>query len=119
MKRVACIAFGLAVTCASAGEGPSVGPLRDPWVPPGVRAQPHPGHETRGEALRAQVERKLRESFTAADTEARGSITRDQARAANLGVVADNFEAIDEGRMGRVTFEDFKRFLRARGARTL
>jgi hypothetical protein len=61
----------------------------------------------------------LRERFDAADTERRGSITRQQARAARLAVVADNFDAIDELHAGRVTFEDYKRYLRARGARTL
>lgn len=116
---LACVAAG----AFAADGGPSLGRLHDPWVPPEARTQPpmrpHPGPETRGDALRGQVERKLRESFDAADTERRGSITREQARAANLWVVADNFDAIDEARHGRVTFEDFKRFLRARGARTL
>jgi hypothetical protein len=119
MKRIAFAAFALAAACAYAEGGPTVGPLRDPWVPPEVRAQPHQRNETRGEALRGQVERKLRESFDAADVEGRGSITREQARAANLGVVADNFDAIDAARSGRVSFDDLKRFLRSRGAKTL
>ena len=119
MKRFAFAALAFAAASVFAGEGPTVGPLRDPWVPPGARERPHSGHETRGEALRGQVERKLRESFEAADVESRGSITREQALAASLGVVADNFDAMDEGRTGRVSFEDFKRFLRSRGARNL
>jgi len=120
MRGIAFAAFVFASGLAHAGEGPTVGgALRDPYVPPAARAQPHNGHETRGEALRGQVEKKLRESFDAADAEGRGSITVDQARAANLGVVADNFDAIDTSRSGRVTFEDLKRFLRERGARTL
>jgi hypothetical protein len=121
MMRVvlAGLAFAVAVVCAYAGEGPRIEPPRDPWVPPSVRAQPHSGHETRGEALRGQVERKLRESFDAADAESRGSITREQARAANLGIVADNFDDIDATHSGRVSFEDLKRYLRSRGARTL
>lgn len=113
------VALTFAAACAHAAEGPVLVAPRDPWVPPEVRAQPHRGHETRGDALRKQVEGKLRESFDAADTERHGSITREQARAANLGAVADNFDAIDTTRRGRVTFEDFKRFLRSRGARTL
>ncbi|MEJ6020860.1 EF-hand domain-containing protein [Ramlibacter sp. PS4R-6] len=118
MKRVVIAGLACVAALARAGDGPVVAP-RDPWVPPAVRAQPHSGHETRGEALRGQVERKLRESFEAADTEGRGTITREQARAAGLGVVADNFDAIDHARSGRVGFDDLKRFLRARGARTL
>jgi hypothetical protein len=117
--RIVFIAMVFSAMYAHAAEGPVLVPPRDPWVPPEVRAQPHRPNETRGDALRGQVERKLRESFDAADIERRGSITREQARAANLGAVADNFDAIDTTRTGRVTFDDFKRFLRARGARTL
>lgn len=121
IRVLAPVLFLCASTLARAGAGDAPGgaSLRDPWVPPAARAQPHTGGETRGEALRGHVERKLRESFAAADTEGRGSITREQARAASLGIVADNFDAMDETRSGRVTFEDFKRFLRSRGARTL
>jgi hypothetical protein len=119
MKRIAFAALVLASLRVHAAGGPTLDAPRDPWVPPSVRAQPHTGHETRGEALRGQVERKLRESFDGADTEGRGSITREQALAAHLGIVADNFDAIDQARTGRVTFEDLKRFLRGRGAKTL
>jgi hypothetical protein len=121
MIRAVAAWFVVLAACASAGagEGPAVAPLRDPWVPPAVRAQPHRNPETRGDDLRRQVEGKLRESFEAADTERRGSITREQARAANLGIVADNFDAIDPSRSGRVTFDDFRKFLRSRGARNL
>jgi hypothetical protein len=104
---------------AMAGEGRSDAPLRDPWVPPAARGHVRPAPETHGRALRAQVERKLRERFDAADTQRQGSITREQARAARLGFVAEHFDAIDESRSGRVTFEDVKRYLRSRGARTL
>ena len=117
--RIVFIA-ALAVFAASAfaADAPTPAPLRDPYVPPASRASA-PMPETRGEALRSQVERKLRADFDAADIERKGSITRDQARAARLAVVHDNFDAIDGARKGRVTFEDYKRFLRARGARTL
>jgi len=113
------LGMGLCVLVAHAGEGHSAGPLRGPWVPQSARVEGPPPPETRGEALRAQVERKLQATFAAADTEGRGSITREQARAANLGLVADNFDQIDHGRTGRVSFEDLKRYLRQRGARTL
>jgi hypothetical protein len=94
-------------------------PLRDPWVPPSVREHAQPMPETRGEPLRAQVERKLRHAFDAADTQHAGSITLEQARAAQLGYVVQNFGEIDTARSGRVTFDDVKRFLRSRGARSL
>ena len=110
--------LGALTVRAFAADEPTPAPLRDPYVPSASRASA-PMPETRGEALRAQVERKLRADFDAADTERKGSITRDQARAARLAVVHDNLDAIDGARKGRITFEDYKRFLRARGARTL
>lgn len=122
MNRLTAFAAVVAaafVASAWAGEGRSDAPLRDPWVPPAARSRAPPSAPTHGDALRAQVERKLRESFDAADIEHRGSITREQARAARLGAVEENFDNIDERRSGRATFEDFKRFLRARGAKTL
>jgi hypothetical protein len=84
--------------------------LRDPWVPPQIKRSEN-YVETRGDALRAQVERKLRDQFDAADRAKSGALTREQARAAGLGYVADNFEAIDRNRSGVVRFEDVKRYL--------
>jgi hypothetical protein len=43
-------------------------------------------------------------------------LTREQARAAGLGVVANNFDRIDTTKTGKVTFEDVQRFLHARRA---
>ena len=89
---------------------------RDPSVPPELRnAKPAPA--THGTALQAQVERKLRESFDAADVARAGALTREQAQAAGLGVVANNFDRIDTAKTGKVTFEDLKKYLRARGAK--
>jgi hypothetical protein len=105
-------------TGAWAGEGQADVPMRDPWVPPAVR-QAASAPETRGAALHAQVDAKLRQSFDAADVEHTGSITLEQARAANLGMVANNFDRIDVRKTGRVSFEDVKRFLKGRGALTL
>lgn len=120
MKRLAAFILASLCVAAFAGEGQSAEPLRDPWVPPGARgpAQTPQAAELQGPALRAQVERKLRASFDAADTERRGSITIGQAHAAHLGFVEENFAAIDEAHSGRVSFSDVARFLRARGART-
>ena len=87
--------------------------LKEPWVPPQVKRSA--GYaETKGDALRAQVERKLRTQFDAADVAKSGTLTREQARAAGLGYIAENFEAIDRGRAGAVRFEDVMRYLESR-----
>ena len=100
----------LAVLAALALPAAAQQMLRDPWVPPQVKRSE--GYvETRGEALRAQVERKLREQFDAADVSKAGTLTREQARAAGLGYIAENFDAIDRNRAGAVRFEDVKRYL--------
>jgi len=91
-------------------------PMCDPCVPPALR-NGAPAPQTEGAALQAQVERKLRQSFDAADVERTGTLTREQARAAGLGVVANNFDQIDTAKTGKVTFEDVKRYLRSRGAK--
>ena len=111
----------LAATQAAAGAETAPA-LRDPWVPPPVRAQAQAegrSEPTRGAALAAQVERKLRRRFEAADAAGSGRITREQARAAGLGRIADDFERIDAAGSGSVSFDEVKRYLRARGARTL
>ena len=94
---------------------PLQAPLCDPCVPPALRGVT-PAPQTEGAALQAQVERKLRESFDAADVARSGTLTREQARAAGLGVVANNFDRIDTTKTGKVTFEDVQRFLHARRA---
>jgi hypothetical protein len=93
----------------------STQPLRDPWVPPESR-KPSTTAPTEGAALRAQVERKLKHAFDAADVGQTGSLTRQQAKAAGLGLVVKNFDEIDRQKTGAVRFEDVKRFLVARGA---
>jgi hypothetical protein len=110
----------LAGAAAQAQPGPSPepqiqAPLCDPCVPAHAR-QPSPTPASEGAALRAQIEAKLRAGFEAADTKRSGLLTRDQARAAGLGIVADNFDRIDTKRSGRVSFDDLKRYLRSQGA---
>ena len=85
---------------------------RDPWLPPQQQKRAANYVETRGDALRAQVERKLREEFEAADVAKAGALTRAQAQAAGLGYIAVNFEAIDRAGSGFVRFEDVLRFLK-------
>ena len=84
--------------------------LFDPAIPPHIKRS-ESYVETRGPELRAQVERKLRNQFEAADKAKSGALTREQARAAGLGYVADNFEAIDRRKSGVVRFDDVKRYL--------
>lgn len=102
---------------ASAQSPPATieAPMRDPWVPPGLR-KPAAAPAPQGAALRAQVERKLKAGFDTADVNRSGTVTREQARAAGLGYVVKHFEAIDRQRAGAVSFDDVKRFLRGRGA---
>ncbi|HET7033753.1 MAG TPA: EF-hand domain-containing protein [Casimicrobiaceae bacterium] len=91
-------------------------PLRDPWVPPEAR---HPSltPPPSGAALRAAVERKLRQAFDEADVAHTGSLTRDQARTSGLGFVARHFDEIDRQRRGAVRFDDVKRYMVERGAK--
>jgi hypothetical protein len=84
--------------------------MMDPWVPPHVKGS-ESYVETRGEGLRKQVEQKLRRQFEAADPARSGTLTREQARAAGLGYIADNFDAIDRSRAGVVRFDDVRRYL--------
>lgn len=111
-------ALALTPLAAVAVEPMSVGsqqPLRDPWVPPESR-KPSEAPPSEGAALRAQVERKLKQAFDAADVSGAGSLTRQQATAAGLGFVARHFDEIDRQRTGAVRFEDVKRYLVERGA---
>ena len=89
---------------------------RDAWVPPDAR-KPFTAAPTEGAALRAQVERKLRQAFDAADVSHTGSLTRPQASTAGLGFVARHFDEIDRQKSGAVRFDDVKRYMVERGAK--
>ena len=113
-RTIAVLACAAALRCA-AGEGVMERPMCDPCVPDALRKQLPATTEapTRGAALKAQVEAKLRASFDAAA--AGGTLTRSQARAAGLGFIDRHFDAIDREGRGAVRFEDYKRFLQERG----
>jgi hypothetical protein len=117
LASAACL-FPFAAIAAGNPPATIEAPLADPYVPP--RALPKvlvpAAPPTEGAALRAQVERKLAQAFAAADVMRTGSLTREQARAAGLGYVVRNFDAIDRPKSGIVRFDDVKRFLRERGA---
>jgi hypothetical protein len=89
-------------------------PMLDPWVPPEQR-KPSTTPPSEGAELRAQVERKLKAGFDAA-AGTTGTLTRAQASAAGLGLIARNFDAIDRTKSGTIRFEDVKQFLQQRGA---
>jgi hypothetical protein len=85
-------------------------PVRDPWVPPEVRAKVTKlPPETSGKELQAQVDRKLRARFDAVAKD--GRLTREQARAGGLGSIADRFDSIDTAGRGSVTYEEYRHFL--------
>jgi hypothetical protein len=117
MSFAAAMGASLALAQAppAASEPQIQHPLRDPWVPPHARpASAAP--PTEGAALRAQIEAKLRAGFESADKKHAGALTRDEAKAAGLGYIADNFDRIDKRHAGRVSFDDVKRYLRSQGA---
>jgi hypothetical protein len=126
-RRVATLLLGAAIVALAAApparaqdpqSPPAVmqSPLRDPWLPPAVR-KASVAAPTENAALRQQVERKLKAAFDAADTAHTGALTKEQAQAAGLGLVVRHFDEIDQAGTGAVRFEDYKRFLKSRGAK--
>ena len=90
--------------------------MLDPWVAPEVVEKARaaaPAVATEGAALRAQVRAKLKRRFDAA-ADSSGALTREQARSAGLGAIADQFGAIDRAGRGAIRFEDYERFLELR-----
>jgi hypothetical protein len=116
VKRLAAVLACAVAFPAAAAEGAVMErPMCDPCAPqarPKLAGPAQPA--TQGAALRALVEAKLRREFDAAA--ANGWLTRDQAAAAGLGFIAQHYEAIDRESRGAIRFEDYKRFLKARGA---
>jgi len=112
------LAFGIAMLwsgCASAVQPVQGGEMCDPCLPPALQKAVTPKRApTEGAALRGEVEQRLRTPFEAAARE--GVLTREQAAAAGLGFIARNFDAIDRAGRGSIRFEDYKAFLKERGA---
>ena len=116
-NRRSFLAFLIAfAACAADAAGTLETPLLDPWVPPALREKRAVEPPAEGAALRAQVEQKLRAAFEVAAKPYGGTLTREQARDAGFGFIANHFEAIDRRRVGRVAFEDYRRFLAERSA---
>ena len=80
----------------------------DGRVPQALRTRPAETPTT-GATLRAQAMAKLEAQFRAADVDANGSLSPEEAQA--FGFVARHFQAIDTARRGAVTFEDLRAYL--------
>jgi hypothetical protein len=115
-SRRAALAIIGAIALGAHAAGTIETPLRDPWVPPALQKQRRVDPPAEGAALRAEVERKLRTSFDEAARPYGGTLTREQARGAGLGFIANHFDAIDRRRAGRIGFEEYAAFLRGNGA---
>jgi hypothetical protein len=98
---------------APAASTPDLPPHPGPYLPPDKR-KPSSEPAAAGEELRAQAMQKLKKRFEEADLDARGSLTRDEARKAGLGFVLKNFDRIDTSHRGMVSFDDLKAFLQQR-----
>jgi len=112
----ALLALPAASIAQQPGKAVSEVPMLDPWVAPEVVEKARaaaPPVATEGAALRAQVRAKLKRRFDAAAGPS-GVLTREQARAAGLGAIADRFDSIDRVGRGAVRFEDYERFLAER-----
>jgi hypothetical protein len=56
---------------------------------------------------------KFEERFRAADKDGDGALTREEAKAAGLGRIVDNFERIDANKDGKVTIDELRDALRS------
>ena len=117
MRNVLVLSMLLAAAAVQAG------PHLDPGAPP-ASAQQAAQAENRvraasvGAVLDSEAEQHLRDSFDAADTAHRGTLSRAEAQAGGFGWIANHFDAIDTQRAGRVSFDDVKRYLKSRSATT-
>ena len=116
MRNVLALSLLLAASAA-----PHAAPRLDPGAPP-ASAQQAAQAENRvrpasvGAVLDSDAEQHLRDSFDAADTAHRGTLSRAEAQAGGFGWIASHFDAIDTRHAGRVSFDDVKRYLKSRGA---
>ena len=114
MRTALALVLALLAGPAAAVTATMERPLCDPCVPQAVKKSAVATPSPEGAALRGRVEAKLRAPFEAAAPG--GSLTRGQARASGLGFIERHFDEIDATGRGAITFDDYKRFLKARGA---
>jgi hypothetical protein len=105
MKTMHLLFLLLGVAGAASAQGP-IGV--DAQVPEALRNRPAASAAT-GEALRAQALSKLEGQFRTADLNGDGRLSQEEAK--GFGFVARHFDAIDTGRRGAVTFDDFRAYL--------
>ena len=104
-----------AASAVSAAPATPATPLFDPYVPPAKRL-PSSQPPASGAALHEQALRKLQRQFEAATPPQSSTLTKEEARQAGLGYIADHFEQIDRQGHGKVSFEEVKQYMKQRGA---
>ncbi|HWY23963.1 MAG TPA: EF-hand domain-containing protein [Nevskia sp.] len=107
---------GAALADPAPADRTHLGEMGDPYVPPASRI-PSPEAPTSGEALRRQVDAKLRRQFDAADPGHTGAVTLERARQAGWGYLVKHFDRIDTAGNGSVSFEQVRQYQRAAAAR--
>ncbi len=105
-------------TPAFAADNDAAPTCADPCVPQRLRNAPATPAAS-GEALQQQAAAKLRQRFNAADLDADGALTLEEARKAGLGYIVNHYDDIDTGHAGKVTFGDVRRYLAARRRQAL
>lgn len=85
-------------------------PYSDSYVPRSMR-QPQRDIAPGPVLLRFTSVQKLKKRFEDADTDHSGTLSREEARQAGLGVVDKNFDSIDTAQRGNVSFDDLNAYL--------
>ncbi|USX21125.1 EF-hand domain-containing protein [Oxalobacteraceae bacterium OTU3REALA1] len=85
-------------------------PYSDSYVPRSMR-QPQRDIAPGPVLLRFTSVQKLKKRFEDADTDRSGTLNREEARQAGLGVVDKNFDSIDTAQRGNVSFDDLNAYL--------
>ena len=85
-------------------------PYSDAYVPRSMR-QPQRDIAPGPVLLRFTTVQKLRKRFEDADADHSGTLNREEARNAGLGVVDKNFDSIDTAQRGNVSFDDLNAYL--------
>jgi hypothetical protein len=116
VRRLVRRLLWLLVAAAPLGAQATTPVLRDPMLPEALR-HTKPAEATRGAALQAQVEAKLRARFMAADHQRTGHLSRAQAETAGLGYVVRDFDQIDRAGHGSVSWAQVRDHLSHLAAR--
>ncbi|MES2260054.1 MAG: EF-hand domain-containing protein [Pseudomonadota bacterium] len=110
------LACGLGVLAALAANAVAAEPPSthaDPYVPPAQRL-PSAEPPASGEDLYLQALVKLKHRFDQADLDGSGSLTLEEANKAGLGYVVEHFDEIDTAHLGKITFEDLRKYMAMR-----